>query len=299
MQTQKTFRIFIFTFAALLLFGPSSSAAQDRAGILQGVVKDAKGAPVAGAFVKMKNTERRLTFMVVSQAQGRYAVNSLPAGKYVVQSIGGEYQSELSEPVDVASGKSASVDLALTNARAPHLAGAWPGRLPGQQGGEADEARDGPPALPDGEGRQIVQTKCATGCHDAQRIVRVRANRDRWEQIILNMRAYAQGSTLAKDLTDQEEKVLLDYVVTNFSGSRVGSGRPKPDPNSRLPRTLLTGDASQYIAVEYELPNSNAEPHEVTVDGDGNGWVTQRLGGKLGRLDPKTLTYSEIAPPAG
>jgi virginiamycin B lyase len=112
------------------------------------------------------------------------------------------------------------------------------------------------------------------------------------------MRAYAQGSTLAKDLTDQEEKVLLDYVTTNFSGSRAGSGRSKPDPNSRLPRTLLTGEATQYIAVEYELPNLNAEPHEVTVDADGNGWVTQRIGGKLGRLDPKTLTYTEITPAA-
>jgi virginiamycin B lyase len=51
--------------------------------------------------------------------------------------------------------------------------------------------------------------------------------------------------------------------------------------------------------VEYELPNPNAEPHEVTVDADGNGWVTQRIGGKLGRLEVKSLTYSEIAPPAG
>jgi len=284
-------------FIALLFTEPVQ--AQDRAGTVQGVVKDPKGAPVPGAFVKLKNTERRLTFMVISQAQGRYSVSSLPLGQYIVQAIGAEFQSELSAPVEVAAGKPVTTDLALTAPRAAQLAGAWPGRLPGEQGGEADEARGGPPPLPDGEGKQIVQMKCAVGCHDAQRIVRVRANRDRWQQIVLNMRAYAQGSTLAKDLTDQEEKVLLDYVTTNFSGSRAGSRRSKPDPNSRLPRTLLTGEATQYIAVEYELPNLNAEPHEVTVDADGNGWVTQRLGGKLGRLDPKTLTYTEITPPAG
>jgi virginiamycin B lyase len=298
MFKQIVARIVVALFASVLLSAQSIQA-QDRAGTLQGIVTDSKGAPVAGAFVKLKNAERRLTFMVVSQAQGRYSLNNLPSGKYVVQAIGGDYQSDLSAPVDVAPSKPANVDLALTAARTPQLAGAWPGRLPGEQGGEADEARGGPPPLPDGEGKQIVQTKCAVGCHDAQRIVRVRANRDRWEQIILNMRAYAQGSTLAKDLTDQEEKVLLEYMATNFSGSRTGSGRPKPDPNSRLPRTLLTGEETKYIAVEYELPNLNAEPHEVTVDAEGNGWVTQRIGGKLGRLDPKTLTYTEIAPPAG
>jgi hypothetical protein len=110
------------------------------------------------------------------------------------------------------------------------------------------------------------------------------------------MRLYARGSTLAKDLTDQEAKVLLDYVATNF-GARDRTARPKPDPNSRLPRTLLQGEATKYIAVEYELPIRDAEPHEVAVDSDGNGWVSQRRGGHLGRLDPKTLVYTDVAPP--
>ena len=61
-------RIFV---AALILLLPYAAQGQERAGVLQGVVKDASGAPVAGAFVKMKNEERRLTFMIVSQAQGR------------------------------------------------------------------------------------------------------------------------------------------------------------------------------------------------------------------------------------
>jgi mono/diheme cytochrome c family protein len=280
---------FIVMLLPVALAGPRLVHAQDRSGVLQGVVKDASGAPVAGAFVKMKNSERRLTFMVISQAQGRFAVNTLPAGKYVAQGIGGDYQSEPSASVEVAAGKPATVDLSLTVARAPQLAPAWPGRLPGEQGGEADQARGARPSLPGGAGKQIVETKCVA-CHDAQRTLRTRANRDRWHQIIQNMRAYAQGSTLAKDLTDQEEKILLDYVATNFSGSRSGSERPKPDPNSRLPRALLQGEATKYMAVEYELPNLNAEPHEVTVDAEGNGWVTQRIGGKLGRLDPKTFS---------
>ena len=84
--------IFVLLLAVIAILYPHPIQAQDRAGILQGVVKDSSGAPVSGAFVKMKNAERRLTFMVISQAQGRYSVNSLPSGKYVVQGIGGEWK---------------------------------------------------------------------------------------------------------------------------------------------------------------------------------------------------------------
>jgi len=58
----------------------STNSRTRPSGILHGVVKDAAGAPVAGAFVKLNNSERRLTFMVISQAQGRYSVNNLPNG---------------------------------------------------------------------------------------------------------------------------------------------------------------------------------------------------------------------------
>ena len=53
------------------------------------------------------------------------------------------------------------------------------------------------------------------------------------------------------------------------------------------------------MVVEYELLNPRAEPHEVAVDSEGNGWVSQRVGGRLGRLDHETLTYVEFEPPTG
>jgi streptogramin lyase len=288
--------IVVLTVLSILWFQPTG--AQENNASLRGVVKNSSGTPISGAFVKLKNSERRLTFMVVTQAQGRYSASHLPPGKYVAQAIGGDYQSEPSKPIEVSAGRAASAELALTVMRQPQLLPAWPGRPPGERGGEAEAAtgREAP-ALPDGEGKKIVEAKCLA-CHDAQRTVRARADRKRWQDIVRNMRLYAQGSTLAKDLTDQEEKTLVDYLAANFSGSRGGASRPKPDPNSRLPRILQAAGAAKYVAVEYELPNPNSEPHEVTVDTDGNGWVSQRVGGHLGRFDPKTLIYAEIPPPA-
>ena len=58
----------IATGAAMLAV--SSVQAADQTGSVQGVVSDASGQPVTGAFVKLKNDERRLTFMVISQGAG-------------------------------------------------------------------------------------------------------------------------------------------------------------------------------------------------------------------------------------
>ena len=267
--------------------------AADTRGVLQGVVKDASGAPVAGAFVKMKDADKRLTIMVISQAQGRYTAH-VPTGKYAVQGVGGDYQSPFSAATQVAAGQTASVDVALTDKRAQQLPNAWPGQQPGQGGGEAAATRT--LNVPEGNGKELVTGKCSF-CHDAARIVNARYDRERWQAVVDDMQTYALGSDAAKPLTSQEVSALLDYLVANFSNARNGRTRQTVDPNSRLPRTLMKGDAMKYMAVEFELPNNKAEPHEVTVDNLGNGWVTQRTGGRIGRFDVNTFTYVEFDPP--
>src|SRR5258708_6771035 len=126
------------SFAAAALIAavscPGAASAQGTVGSLTGVITDAAGSTVAGAFVQMKNAERRLNFMVITQEGGKYSIDRLPAGKYVVQAVGGEHQSAPSSPVEVASGKASSIDLSLMVERAPALPPAWPGRSPGERG---------------------------------------------------------------------------------------------------------------------------------------------------------------------
>src|SRR5262245_43169208 len=172
------------------VFWPGTGSAQSPLGTLTGVVTDAAGTPLAGAFVQMNNAERRLHFMVITQAQGKYSINRLPAGKYVVQAIGGERQSDPSAAVDVTADRSASVNLSLTGARAPGLLPAWPGRQPGERGAEAETAPGAGPRLADGEGKAIIEAKCMY-CHDAQRIVRSRGTQARWREVLRSMTLYA------------------------------------------------------------------------------------------------------------
>src|SRR5499427_10179012 len=106
------------TFAAgTLLASVHSIQAADFAGSVQGVVKTAAGQALPGAYVKLFNPERRLTFMLVTQAQGRYAMNNLPPGDYTVQGIGDGFQSRPT-PVTLTAGKPATADVSLTDQQA-------------------------------------------------------------------------------------------------------------------------------------------------------------------------------------
>src|ERR1700733_5844512 len=87
--------------AGVGLIARQSAWAADERGWVPGGVNDASGKPVAGAMVKLKNAERRLTFMVPSQDQGRFEAKDLPVGQYTVQGVGGGFQSGVSAPVSV------------------------------------------------------------------------------------------------------------------------------------------------------------------------------------------------------
>ena len=267
---------------------PSADMAADTAvrpeghsGVLQGVVTDSSGQPLTGAFVKLKNAERRLTFMFISQDEGRYTANKLPEGSYVVQGVGNDFQSAWSAPVDVSEQGTAQMDLALTVARAPDLPAAWPRRVPEHMATASN--------LPEGRGKEIIMARC-TSCHTEISVISRRVDRETWESTITEMREEMVGVDLP-DLTEEEVAVLVDYLTANLAPM------PAPDPNSRLLRTLMQGEAGNYRVVQYDVENEGVENHDVAVDPWGVGWANQRTGGKISRFDPVTYEYSEIGPP--
>jgi virginiamycin B lyase len=279
-------RIAVVIAAAVVLAFSQFAGAKENNSTLQGVVKDSSGKPVTGAFVKLRNKERHLTFLVIAQAQGQYSASNLPAGQYVVQGIGGGYQSNVSAPVDVAEGKTAKLDLSLATKQGPMLPRAWPMKTP--EALMVTLSKD----LPEGDGKKLVAARCTT-CHNTERFIGFHMPRDRWAFTVRRMRGRMRTAKI-RDLTADEAKLAIDYLSTNFPPTR------PVDLNDRLPRTLLQGKALYYRAVQYDISDTNvgAEPHDVAVDPHGNGWVSQRTG-KLGRLDPKTLEYTEVSIPAG
>src|SRR3984893_7131868 len=276
MTSNGTRSKFTVIFAAVLLFlcGQFARAAENKSTI-EGIVQDASGKPVTGAFVKLKNSDRHLEFMVISQAQGHYTVSNFPAGQYVIQGVGGGYQSSVSAPVSVAEGKTAKQDLSLTAKQGAMLPRAWPMKTP--EALMVTVSKE----LPEGDGKKLVAARC-TNCHDTERFIGFHMPRDRWAFTVRRMRGRMRTAKI-RDLTADEAKLAIDYIFANLAPTGA------VDLHDRLPRTLLEGKALRYRAVQYDISDTSlgAEPHDVAVDPHGNGWVSQRVG-KLGRLDPKT-----------
>jgi streptogramin lyase len=271
--------------AGALLAATAMVRADEPRGVVRGTVSDRSGQPVDGAFVRLKNAERRLTFLVISREQGKFEAADLPPGAYTAQGVGGDFQSNLSSAVNVVAGQSAAIDLALSNARGPLLPAAWPHKVPEAQipGIKLE--------LPEGDAKALVQEKC-TVCHTVQRIMVQRAGLDDWNHSLAAMRSRLAVANMP-DLTDAEATRIATYLATHF----------KPvqpyDPNSRLPTTLQQGPARNYRVVMYDLVDHYSEPHDVAVDPRGIAWVGERLGNKIGRFDPRTLEFSEVEMPPG
>jgi virginiamycin B lyase len=284
-------RVLAVIAASVLFVGVHSVRAADFAGSVAGVVKSASGEALPGAYVKLFNAERRLTFMVVSQAQGRYTLNNLPPGDYTVQGIGNGFQSTPT-PVTLTAGKPATADVALTDKQGDVVPNGWI-RRPGRVAGNELDNELPPPVLPEGEGKAIVEAKCSQ-CHFLHRLTQMRWTHDNWEQKIAWMRERIHERPGAMDLTDQEQKTVVDYLAKNFSNTT-----PKIDPNGRLSRTPLQGAAARYIAVDFAVPNSDAALHDIAVDTRGIAWVNELNQYKLGKFDPRTYEFTDISPPPG
>jgi streptogramin lyase len=284
----------ILSAAALVLVWAQPIRAAESGGSVRGVVKSSSGVPLSGAFVKLHNGERRLTFMVISQAQGHYIASNLPAGQYTVQGIGNGFQS-VPQSVDVTSGKAAAADLSLTAPQPTMLPNGWPGR-PGKVGGVEMWAHEPQTPLADGAAKPILESKC-TQCHETERIVLLRFDPEKWKSTVEQMRGYIRQLHL-RDLTDEEEKTVVAYLAKNYSG-KPGSHNERPDPNSRLPHTLLKGEAARYIAFDYGLPTPDRDPHDLTLDSKGNAWMSERNACCLAKFDAETFTFSEFTPPQG
>src|SRR5438445_2937385 len=104
----RTFRSFT---ALLALIATSSLSA--RAATVTGVVKGPDGAPYMGAFVQAKNQQNNMLCSVLSDKQGTYRIEKLPAGTYQIQIRAVGYKAEPRSGVSMAGDQNLSFDFQL------------------------------------------------------------------------------------------------------------------------------------------------------------------------------------------
>jgi virginiamycin B lyase len=153
------------------------------------------------------------------------------------------------------------------------VAGLWLAALPatvsGQRGGQ-------PVNLPDGPGKELVQTTCAK-CHGLNLITNYWGNtRQGWHDVIGTMVA------LPKDQAD----VVTSYLATHF-------------PVKPAPEAVVVSGPAQVTIKEWLVPTLGSRPRDPLAARDGSFWWAAMYGHRLGRLDLKTGDMKEFPLPEG
>jgi len=167
-----------------------------------------------------------------------------------------------------------------------------------------------PPQLPDGPGKDIVQSACSA-CHALGRFTNSGYSPAEWKTVIAMM------LNVGAPLTQDQVPVVTAYLTKNFPEKpapkpEVIAGPAKvsfkdwtvPTPGSRPHDPLAAPDGSLWYSgqmanvlghvdpktgkiKEYKLPPQTG-PHGLTFGPDGHIWFTANFGGYIGRFDPKT-----------
>ena len=281
MLRNVTLRILILIVFLAMTSSTRSAQGVENSGVIAGVVKNKSGEPVAGATVKARHVNMGLTVTVVSQEQGRYQVTNLPPGKYTVQGLGGGFQGFYADPkgaLELGDGRTATANLALT-ARQDFRESMTTSLMAGR--------------MPEGDGKTLIVSLC-TDCHPygLYEVVSRRMERDDWMAVVAKMRSRPYGITRSLQISDEGRDVVVDYLAKNF-----GPASPPLD-TSKLPDTWVTGPAANSVFTEFDIP-AGASAHDVAVDSQGIGWVSEGGHGVIGRYDPNSYTYSRFPLPGG
>ena len=142
-----------------------------------------------------------------------------------------------------------------------------PASVQAQRGGQ-------PVTLPDGPGRELVETACTT-CHRLNSIVNSWGDtQEGWKDLFTSM----------VDLPAAEADAIAAYLGTHFP--------VKPAPEA----VLIAGD-TQVTIREWLVPSLGSRPHDPMAARDGSVWWTGQWSSKLGRLTPSSGTMTEYPLP--
>ena len=144
------------------------------------------------------------------------------------------------------------------------------GQAPGGRGGQGgfDQV-----TLPDGNGKQVVQTACME-CHGLGQVVNSGYDRAGWQLTLERM--IMAGAKVPPD----QVAAVAEYLTRNVP--------EKPKPLA----VLITGDVKVSIK-EWDVPTKGSRPHDPLAMADGSVWYTGMYANVLGRLDPKTGQIKE------
>ena len=238
-----------------------------------GTVKGSDGAPYQGAFVQAQNTKTHMTIMGLSDSQGHYRLENLPAGEYRVQVRAIGLRGEPKDGVSLTADQDASLDFALQTGTVR-----W-NELSIYQAGKL---------FPAAKAKTTLFTNCFI-CHGFQtRMASVTRDEDGWRTAVQYMRD-AMHFSLGFRVGDADANELTAYLTSLFGPDSVLPKSPTAMPEYKDTVRRANSDALNIAYVEYDMPGLSRMPFSAAPDKNGYVWIPNfGVANKISRLDPKT-----------
>jgi virginiamycin B lyase len=258
------------TVVLLALFLPSFVFAASG-GSISGVVKAEDGAPFRAAFVRAQNVKTKMRMMVLTDNQGRYRTDSLPAGTYEVWATATGYRGDPDRRTDVVVHDGETTTASFTMKKGSVQ---W-SQLTKYQAGIL---------LPERKGKEVVLQECFN-CHAMSKIGVLGRDRDAWYQAIDHMRQVGVAD-IKPEVADQ----VTEYLSTIFGPDSEIPASPAAMPQYQKVKQehdYFSDDALDLVYVDYQLTGEPKDrPGTGKPDKSGNIWM--EMGGGLSKLDPAT-----------
>ncbi|MGH9681410.1 MAG: carboxypeptidase regulatory-like domain-containing protein, partial [Candidatus Acidiferrales bacterium] len=205
---------------------------------ISGTVKGPDGKPFMGAFVEAQNLDSRITVNVLSGRDGGYRVENLPEGPYELRVRAVGFRFEPRTGIELSANQNSTYEIALEKGTIH-----W-GDLSIYQGAQI---------LPDGHGKDLLETKCFS-CHGFQsRMAAQIRDEAGWRDRVNYMRS--TFGYLIGPFSEQDRDDVVTYLTKYFGPDSPLPHSPEEMPKFDSVRTAPSSeDAMKIVYVSYELP---------------------------------------------
>jgi len=257
------------------------SGAVSQAATITGTVKGPDGTTFQGAFVQAQNTKTKMMISVLSDTQGRYRIEKVPAGEYRVQIRAVGYRSEPHTGVNLSAEQSTSFDFGLEKSPVR-----W-NEINFYQAGQL---------WPAGKGKDLIFKEC-DACHEFQtRMASVTRDAAGWQGRLAYMRDVMHYGLA--NLTDQQADDIASYLTNLFGPDSVLPKSPEDMPKYKDTVRPFSPESLNIVYVEYEMTGPSRMPFSATPDKNGYLWIPNAgLANRITRLDPKTGEMKDFMVP--
>ena len=252
-----------------------------RAATVAGTVKGPGGDPYMGAFVQAKNQLNNVLYSVLSDKQGHYRIERLPAGSYQIQIRAVGYKAEPQSGVKLDSDQNVSLDFALQ---------------PGTVRWSDISLSQGRKLLPDGQGKDALMSNCMV-CHGFQNVMSLTHRTEAGWRDRINYMRKAMWWQLPR-FDDEKADAVVSYLSHMFGNDPTAPRSPADVPGYKDTVRSFSEEAMNIAYVEYDVSGSKGLPWSATPDKDGNLWMPYYgRGNEVARLNPNTAEVKHFLLP--